>query len=126
MRVLAVAQRVLPATVTHYAPDTVEQDLTLLGLMAMMDPPRVEVTEAVAKCHRAGIRLIMMTGDYGLTAESIARRIGIIRGAQPQLLTGADLGTMDDLTLAETIQATFTRDTISFLRAWHQSISSVW
>lgn len=111
LRVLAVAQRVLPATVTQYAPDTVECDLTFLGLMAMMDPPRVEVTEAVARCHRAGIRLIMMTGDYGLTAESIARRIGIIRGTPPQLLTGADLATMDDVTLAATIQATFTRDT---------------
>lgn len=111
LRVLAVAQRVLPATVTQYESDTVEQDLTLLGLVAMMDPPRAEVTEAVAKCHRAGIRLIMMTGDYGLTAESIARRIGIIRGAPPQLLTGADLATMDDRTLTETIQATFTHDT---------------
>jgi P-type Ca2+ transporter type 2C len=111
LRVLAVAQRVLPETVTSYEPDTVECDLTFLGLVAMMDPPRVEVTEAVAKCHRAGIRLIMMTGDYGLTAESIARRIGIIRGAQPQLLTGAELATMDDQTLADTIQATFTHDT---------------
>lgn len=111
LRVLAVAQRVLPATVTSYDPDTVECDLAFLGLVAMMDPPRAEVTEAVAKCHRAGIRLIIMTGDYGLTAESIARRIGIIRGAAPQLLTGADLATMDDPALAETIQATFTRDT---------------
>ncbi len=111
LRVLAIAQRGLPATVTQYEPDTVEQDLKLLGLVAMMDPPRIEVTDAVAKCHRAGIRLIMMTGDYGLTAESIARRIGIIRGAPPQLLTGADLATMDDVTLAATIQATFTRDT---------------
>lgn len=111
LRVLAVAQRVLPETVTSYEPDTVEGDLTFLGLVAMMDPPRVEVTEAVAKCHRAGIRLIMMTGDYGLTAESIARRIGIIRGAQPQLLTGAELATMDDRMLADTIQATLTHDT---------------
>ena len=46
----------------------------------MHDPPWPEVAEAVARCHRAGIRIVMLTGDYGLTAESIARRIGIVRG----------------------------------------------
>ena len=55
----------------------------------MHDPPRPEVAAAVDTCHRAGIRIIMITGDYGLTAESIARRIGIIRGPQPRLVTGA-------------------------------------
>ena len=64
-------------------PRLIESDLTFLGLMAMMDPPRPEVTEAVEKCHHAGIRIIMITGDYGLTAESIARRIGIIAERSP-------------------------------------------
>ena len=58
--------------------DVIERDLTFLGLVAMMDPPRPEVADAVSKCHHAGIRIIMITGDYGLTAESIARRIGIV------------------------------------------------
>ena len=71
------------------SPETIEADLTFLGLVAMHDPPRPEVAAAVDTCHRAGIRIIMITGDYGLTAESIARRIGIIRGAQPRLVTGA-------------------------------------
>jgi potassium/sodium efflux P-type ATPase len=104
LRVLAVAQRALSESVTQYTTDSVERDLTLLGLVAMMDPPRPEVAEAVEKCHRAGIRIIMITGDYGLTAESIARRIGIIRGPQPRVVTGADLGTMDDAALKEALQ----------------------
>lgn len=106
LRVLAVAQGIPPECLTVYTPETVERDLTFLGLMAMMDPPRAEVAEAVEKCHRAGIRVIMMTGDYGLTAESIARRIGIIRGMQPRLLTGADLGGMSDDVLGETLRTT--------------------
>ena len=78
LRVLVVATRVLPgpsgsgSTPRPYSPEAIESDLTFLGLMAMMDPPRPEVAEAVQKCHSAGIRIIMITGDYGLTAESIA------------------------------------------------------
>jgi Ca2+-transporting ATPase len=69
----------------------------------MLDPPRAEVAEAVDKCHRAGIRIIMITGDYGLTAESIARRIGILRGSQPRLITGNDLITMTDTALKDAL-----------------------
>ena len=82
----------------------IECDLTFLGLIAMMDPPRAEVAEAVTKCHGAGIRIIMITGDYGLTAESIARRIGILRRSQPRLITGADLMTMTDAVLKDALQ----------------------
>jgi len=105
LRVLAVAQRTLPAGVTTCTPETIEADLTFLGLIAMLDPPRPEVAEAINKCHHAGIRIIMITGDYGLTAESIARRIGIIRGAQPRLLTGPDLAAMDDEALKAALQS---------------------
>ncbi len=104
LRVLAVARRVLEAEPSVWTAESIECDLTFLGLCAMMDPPRPEVAEAVVKCHRAGIRIIMMTGDYGLTAESIARRIGIIRGAQPRLLTGADLASMDEQSLQAALQ----------------------
>jgi magnesium-transporting ATPase (P-type) len=96
LRVLAVALRGLPEGWADYTSESVECDLTFLGLVAMQDPPRPEVTEAVAQCHRAGIRIIMITGDYGLTAESVARRIGIIQGAQPRILTGAEIETLDD------------------------------
>jgi P-type Ca2+ transporter type 2C len=96
-RVLAVAERRLAADLKDYFPETVEKDLVLLGLTAMQDPARPEVATAVQSCHRAGIRIIMLTGDYGLTAESIARRIGIIAGsAAPRLITGSDLDAMDN------------------------------
>jgi len=104
LRVLAVAERPIPAELSDFMPDSVEQGLTLLGLMAMLDPPRPEVAEAVEKCHRAGIRVIMVTGDYGLTAESIARRIGIIGEERPRLVTGAELDTMTDEALKETLK----------------------
>ena len=103
LRVLAIAQRVLlapgesgPAGEAAFTPEKVERDLTFLGLAAMMDPPRPEVTQAVEKCHRAGIRVVMITGDYGLTAESIARKIGIIRSDHPRIVTGVDLDGMAD------------------------------
>jgi len=110
LRVLAVAERGLAYSATQragpsqYTAETVERDLTFLGLIAMMDPPRPEVAEAVEKCHHAGIRIIMITGDYGLTAESIARRTGIVKGAQPRILTGVELDTLDDAGLREALQ----------------------
>lgn len=110
LRVLAVAYRQLPeasgsgSAPVEYTPEAVERDLTFLGLVAMMDPPRPEVAEAVQKCHSAGIRIIMITGDYGLTAESIARRIGILRTSHPKVIPGADLDAMDDQALKEALR----------------------
>ena len=100
LRVLAVAARsltgdaALPVSLSEYTPELVERGLTFLGLVAMVDPPRPDVAQAVEKCRRAGIRIIMMTGDYGLTAESIARRIGIIKGENPRIITGIELQKM--------------------------------
>jgi magnesium-transporting ATPase (P-type) len=74
----------------------VEHDLVFLGLIAMMDPPRKEVADAVVKCHHAGIRIVMITGDYGLTAESIARRIGIVTTQHPRIITGFELDSMSE------------------------------
>jgi len=96
LRVLAVAQRDLPGSTLDYRPEFIEHDLCFLGLVAMMDPPRNEVTLAVEKCHRAGIRIVMITGDYGLTAESIARRIGIITQQRPRIVSGSDLDALDN------------------------------
>jgi potassium/sodium efflux P-type ATPase len=96
LRVLAVAWRPLPLDLGVPKPETVERDLTFLGLIAMVDPPRPEAAEAVQKCHQAGIRVIMITGDYGLTAESIARNIGIIRTFPAQIIAGPELEHMSD------------------------------
>ena len=100
LRVLAVAARdltgdtSLPESLGRYTPELVERDLTFLGLVAMVDPPRPDVARAVKECHSAGIRIIMVTGDYGLTAESIARRIGIVEGDHPRIVTGVELQKM--------------------------------
>lgn len=104
LRVLAIAARSLPAGFAPFTPEALEQDLTLLGLVAMFDPPRPEVAEAVQKCHQAGIRIVMITGDYGLTALSIARRIGIVRSQQPRILTGLELDTLSDEALQAALQ----------------------
>ncbi|MCX7614337.1 MAG: cation-transporting P-type ATPase [Clostridiales bacterium] len=117
LRVLAVALREipkdseLPVGLSSYTPELVEQNLTFLGLVAMMDPPRPEVAAAVEECHNAGIRIIMITGDYGLTAESIARHIGIIHGDHPRIFTGVELEQTDQETLKKAL-----RDEVIFAR----------
>ena len=72
-----------------------EHDLTFIGLVAMIDPPRPEVAEAIAQCHQAGIAVTMVTGDYGLTAEAIARRIGLVTG-KARVVTGEAMGHLTD------------------------------
>lgn len=108
LRVLGIAHRQLPDTLTEYTHTTVERELTFLGLIAMIDPPRSGVTEAIARCHTAGIRIIMVTGDYGLTAESIGRQIGMVRGKQVQVLTGSDA----DALSTEALQAAVRHEVI--------------
>ncbi len=101
LRVLALAQRDLPARTGAYTVERVEQGLTFLGLMAMMDPPRPEVAEAVQASLSAGIRMTMITGDYGLTAESLARRIGMLQTPHPLIITSAELDELDNRGVAD-------------------------
>jgi magnesium-transporting ATPase (P-type) len=103
LRVIAVTERPLRAGEDGADMELMESGLTLLGLEAMQDPPRPEVTDAVAECHAAGIRVIMITGDYGLTAEAIARKIGIIKSPDARVVAGAELEHMDDETLGEVL-----------------------
>ena len=103
LRVLAVARREFDSRPATFDIPTVEQNLTFLGLLAMMDPPRPEVTDAVERCHRAGIRTVMITGDYGLTAESIARRIGMVHSPRVQIITGTDLEALSDADLKKAL-----------------------
>ena len=104
LRVIAVAMRKLPDELSSHSSEELERDLTFLGLIAMMDPPRAEVADAVQRCYQASIRIIMITGDYGLTAKSIARRIGIIHSDSPKIVTGSDLDGMTDPELIEILQ----------------------
>jgi len=100
LRVLALARRTLPAApmgdaaregdaipagAAAPAREQVERELCFVGLVTMLDPPRAEVPEAVARCHSAGIRIIVITGDHPLTAAAIARQVGI-GGAQPKVI----------------------------------------
>lgn len=76
LRVLALAYRDLPSFSGHASPD-LEKDLTLVGLVGLNDPPRPGVKEAIARCHRAGIRTIMITGDHRGTAVAVAKELGL-------------------------------------------------
>jgi calcium-translocating P-type ATPase len=96
LRVLAVARRRLADGSDPPARrEDAERDLCLLGLVALFDPPRPEVAAAVARCREAGIRIVVITGDYGPTAVEIARRVGIV-GNGATVLTGADLERMSE------------------------------
>jgi P-type Ca2+ transporter type 2C len=110
LRTLAVASRTLPAAALGLAgdgesptaaialPETVEDDLVLLGFVGMIDPPRVEVKDAVATARRAHIRTVMITGDHPATAQTIARELEIFEpGAR--LVIGSTLRTMTDAEL---------------------------
>jgi calcium-translocating P-type ATPase len=77
-RVLAVARRPVEAHRLEARAEELERDLELAGLLALYDPPRPEVPDAIRQCHQAGIRVTMVTGDYGLTAQAIAQQIGLL------------------------------------------------
>ncbi len=94
LRVLAVARRRISEPIG--VRDDVETGLCLLGLISLLDAPRPEVADAVARCHGAGIRIIVVTGDHGLTAQAVARRVGIdadlvVNGTELDQLTDAEL-----------------------------------
>jgi len=97
LRVLAVARRRLDGPVPQSRSEA-ERDLTLLGLVAMIDPPRPEVADAVARCHRAGIRIIVITGDHPRTAVAIANRIGIA-GSRARAISEDQLESMSEAQL---------------------------
>ncbi|MGF6861693.1 magnesium-transporting ATPase (P-type) [Rhodobacteraceae bacterium MBR-64] len=103
-RVIAVATGAAPADQTGLAAGGLDGQLTLIGLIGLIDPPRPEAIAAVAECHAAGIRVKMITGDHGATAAAIGAMIGLRNSTR--VLTGADLEAMDDAALAEAAVAT--------------------
>ncbi|MFQ7307495.1 MAG: cation-translocating P-type ATPase [Mediterraneibacter sp.] len=101
LRVLAFAYKTVSDELELTLDD--EYDLTFLGLVAMMDPPRVESQEAVAECKRAGIRPIMITGDHKVTAAAIAKRIGILQD-ESEACEGAVIENMSDEELKDFVE----------------------
>lgn len=90
LRVIAVAQRERQPSDYSLQRKDLERDLSLLGLIGFLDPPRPEAADAIERCRQAGIRVIMVTGDHPLTATAIARQVRLVR-EQPFVVTGAEL-----------------------------------
>ncbi len=104
LRVLALARRSHARLPDTNALDAVESDLELLGLIALIDPPRPEAVAAVRDCISAGITPVMITGDHPATARAIAHRLGIVDSADAPVLTGAELARLDDATLGTHVE----------------------
>jgi Ca2+-transporting ATPase len=103
LRILAVAYRDWPELPDSDEPDHVESDLTLLALVGLHDPPRVEAEDAIRICKSAGIIPVMITGDHPATARAIATRLGII-DAEGRVVTGEELRQMPDSGLENQIR----------------------
>lgn len=100
LRVLTLAWKPLAAD-----EKAAESDLLLCGLVGLEDPPRPEVPAAIARCHSAGVKVIMVTGDHPHTALAIAREIGLVRGTQPEVLIGEMLPKMSAAQLQLALEA---------------------
>ena len=94
LRVIAVAYKKMPKE--KYSKEEAEKDLVFVGLAAMRDPPRMEVKDAVLKAKQAGVKTVIITGDYGPTAEAIAKEVGIVDRDCCQVIRGVDLDDLSD------------------------------
>ena len=103
LRVLAFAWKEAADDQDELSHHDVESGMLFAGLQGMIDPPRTEVIEAIAGCKRAGMRVVMITGDHAVTAEAIGRQLGIVAGEEG-VLAGRELETMSDDALFERVQ----------------------
>ena len=105
LRILGFAYRPLTTSeVAEATAQTVEKKLIFIGVTALHDPPRPEVKDAIALCKKAGIRVVMITGDYQITALSIARQVGIISSEDVGMISGVELSEMSDEQLKEKLK----------------------
>jgi len=125
LRVLGVAYRDIPSLPAEASSEQLERGLTFLGLMGMIDPPREEVKAAVAQCHAAGIRPVMITGDHKATAVAIARQLDLFRPGDAAI-TGEDLDFMSQELLEQEVErfAVYARVSpehkMRIVRAWQK------
>ncbi|HLN46395.1 MAG TPA: cation-transporting P-type ATPase [Candidatus Sulfotelmatobacter sp.] len=103
LRIIAVAYRVLSKD-EYSKTESIEENMIFVGLAAMMDPPRLEVRESVKKAKEAGINTVIITGDYGPTAEVIAREVGIVTRECCNVIRGVDLETLPDTAIDDAVQ----------------------
>lgn len=101
LRVLAIAFRPLEINGDDYNIEEIEKDVVFLGLVGMTDPPKEGVREAIAACHKAQIRIFIMTGDHSITAQAVGREIGLSLTGEPKVYTGVQLEKMEDSELSE-------------------------
>ncbi len=101
MRVIAIAYVELPQELEELKDESIRGNLVFVGLAGMADPPRDEAREAIGLCRQAGIKVVMITGDHKVTAESVARRVGLPSG---KTVTGAELEKMSDEELARQVE----------------------
>ncbi|MBC8073883.1 MAG: cation-translocating P-type ATPase, partial [Deltaproteobacteria bacterium] len=105
LRTLAVAYRALAPGEDQEAKESLEHDLVFVGTVGIIDPPRAEAAVAIREAHRAGIRVIMITGDHPRTAARIATDLGIVAAGAPAL-TGAELEALDEAAFADAVRNT--------------------
>jgi len=104
LRVIAVAYSELPERVLLRLKDVVEEDMILVGLAAMKDPPRPEVFEAMKLSKEAGIRVLIITGDYGPTAQAVAEEVGITAAESSHAIRGVDLECLSDQQIIDEVK----------------------
>jgi magnesium-transporting ATPase (P-type) len=103
LRVIAIAYKETEDALP-IANGNIEKDMVFLGLAAMKDPPRVEVKDAVKQAKQAGIKIVIITGDYGPTAQAIAEEVGITSSGQSRVIRGVDLESMSDQQIFEQVK----------------------
>ncbi len=104
LRILCVAKKEWERLPEDISPDNMEKGLTILGLVGMMDPPREEAKDAVAMCKAAGIKPVMITGDHPLTAQTIAKRLGMLDDGHGASMTGKELEQLSLEELEESVE----------------------
>ncbi|MGD6850633.1 MAG: cation-translocating P-type ATPase [Candidatus Bathyarchaeia archaeon] len=106
LRVIAMAYKRLPKSKYKKGEEceSLEKDLVFVGLAAMRDPPRMEVKDAVEKARQAGIKTVIITGDYGPTAEVIAKEVGIVAKECCQVIRGVDLEALSDQGIIDVVK----------------------
>ncbi len=130
LRVLTIAYKVMDRMPADISIEAIEKDLTFMGLVGMIDPPRPEARDAVAICRKAGIRPVMITGDHVVTASAIAKDLGILQDGD-RAITGQELQQMTDRELDEQVRSisVYARvspeDKIRIVKAWQRQDETV-